>query len=245
MKNLKYGLLLLLILSACSSAPKLPQDPDALFSLGQMSLAQGKYKLAQQAFLNFTIRFPTHPKATEAQFLLAESYYRDRNWEEAISEYRFLLDNYPKNPFREEAFLHMAASYLKKSPPPYLDQTETERAVDMLRNFLGAYPDSPFAPEARELLKEAKDKLAQHLLISAKTYIALEHYESARLFLEELIKSYPKVPTAWKARVILSEVLIKLGERDDALSLIKEVIDDPEVPDSIKLTAIALRKTLQ
>jgi len=233
------------IIMGCASTGKLPSEPDALFKLGKEALKKGKYDLAASAFEKFTITYPTDPRAPEAQFLLAESYFKEKDWNNAISEYKFLLDNYPRNEFREAAYFHMATAYLKKSPPPYLDQTETEEAMGMLRNFLATYPNSTYAKEARQLLEEAKDKLAKHMLIAADTYIKLEKFEAAKLFLEELIKRYPGVPTAMKAKVILAEVLIKLGERDKALLTLNEIIDMPDVPDSLKQTAFTLKKTLQ
>lgn len=246
MKRFQFVYLTILFLFlGCATNVKLPGDADSLLSLGKNALSEGKYNLAAKAFERFTLTFPTHPKAQEAQFLLAESYYKKGDWTDAISEYRFLLDNYPSTSYREAALFYVASAYLKKSPPSYLDQTETERAVEMLRDFLSTFPNSEFATEARKRLEEAKDKLAQHMLIAADTYIKLGHYDSAKIFLEELIKRYPTVPTALKAKVVLAETLIKLGENEKALLTLNEVIDSPNVPDSLKQSAYSLKKILQ
>ncbi len=246
MKRLIFlSTLIATLVVGCATTEEFPNNAEALISLGDNAFQRGKFDKAAKVYERFTLMFPTDPKAPYAQFMLAESYFKNKDWTEAISEYKFLLDNYPQNPYREVAQFHMATAYFRKSPPPYLDQTETEKALSMLREFLSRFPNSKYAPEARKVVEEAKDKLAKHMLIAADTYIKLGKYESAKIYLEELIRNYPNVPTSWRARVLLGKILIKLGEPDRALATLDEIIQNPSIPDSLKRTASNLRETIQ
>jgi outer membrane protein assembly factor BamD len=70
----------------------------------------GNYILAVSAYREFLTFFPSHPRSDYAQFQVAEAFYRQRNGpdrdqtatEDALEEYKKLLDQYPNSEKAEE-----------------------------------------------------------------------------------------------------------------------------------------------
>lgn len=217
----------------------MPDNPTALFEQAQAFYRQGNYTRAAELFQQFIYRYPTSGLADDAQFYLAESYFHAGDYDQAIVEYRFLIDNFPSMDYVPRAELRIAESYLRKSPPPELDQTDTEQAIRMLRRFLARYPDTPLADTARTLLKQAKEKLARKMLIAAITYRNLKMYEAEKFYLDLLLREYPESQAAWEAKYYLAEYYLVQNQPDQATPLIYEIIEDSHAsPDLIRKAKI-------
>jgi outer membrane protein assembly factor BamD len=76
----------------------------------------------------------------EAQFYLAESYFNNRRYLVAASEYERYAQFYPNSPRRELADFKNALAYYELSPRFNLDQTYTRRAIDRFRLFMSRFP---------------------------------------------------------------------------------------------------------
>jgi len=59
------------------------------------------------------------------------------------------------------------------SPSYTLDQTDTDKALDKLQNFINTYPDSEFMPEANAMAKELTTKKERKAYEIAKQYTRL------------------------------------------------------------------------
>ncbi len=228
------GFLLFVAVAAC--APRqttIPNTPEALFQQAQELYQKGEYSRAAQLFQQFIFRYPTSGLADDAQFYLAESYFRQKDYDQAIIEYRFLIDNFPSMNYVPKAELRIAEAYLRKSPPPELDQTDTEQAIRLFRRFLARYPDSPLADTARLLLAQAKEKLAQKMLIAAVTYRNLKMYDAEKFYLDLLLREYPESQAAWQAKYYLAEYYLVQNQPDKATPLIYEIIEDSNASPSL------------
>ncbi len=196
----------------------------ALLERAHQAFRQGDYGHAAELFKSFVFRYPTDPRVDEAQFYLAESYFRLRDYDQAIAEYSFLVENFPQSAFRERAELRMAEAYFRKAPPPELDQTDTETAIREFRRFLAHYPNSPLADTARRLLAQAKERLAEKMLIAIRTYRNLEAWRAERLYIRLLEREYPQSTARWWARYYLAEYYIQQDQPDSAYTVIHEII---------------------
>lgn len=224
----------ILALTACVQRQTvIPDSPTTLFEQAQALYRQGKYTRAAELFQRFIYRYPTSGMADDAQFYLAESYFHAKDYDQAIIEYRFLIDNFPSMEYVPKAELRIAEAYLRKSPPPELDQTDTEQSIRLFRRFLARYPDSPLADTARALLRQAKEKLAQKMLIAAVTYRNLKMYEAEKFYLDLLLREYPESRAAWQAKYYLAEYYLLQNDPDQATPLIYEIIEDSNASPSL------------
>jgi outer membrane protein assembly factor BamD len=91
----------------------------------------------------------------------------------------------------EEAYVYLIKAYLKISPDAWRDPTYTEKAIELAKQFLKEFPNSPYRSEVYSLLLEAKKKLVKHYYLIAKFYEDYGYYYPASVWFEYLILNYP------------------------------------------------------
>jgi tol-pal system protein YbgF len=105
-----------------------------------------KYREAQQQFSLYLKNLPRGPKAQEARYYLADSFYLEGKYREAGVEFNKLLVQFPKSILAPAGLLRQALCYKN------LQQMGNYRSA--LQKLIKAYPNSPEAKEAQKMLKE-------------------------------------------------------------------------------------------
>jgi len=162
--------------------PKL--DPEDRFIVAKRYMADGKYVKAQEEFKRLMFENPGSDYVDDAQYYLAEAYFLNKEYDFAILEYAFLIDNYRGSQYVEEARLKLARCYYGLSKPFYLDQTETQKALDEIELFLAIYPESEHADDALAVKKRCLEKLARKDLEAGKLYTRLRKHKAARIYFD-------------------------------------------------------------
>ena len=108
----------------------------------------GNYKTSLAFLKGFKKRFSNAPapQREEAQFLLAESLFRDGEAKSAIQEYQVLLDEFPRSSRIPTVMLRQGDAFLALKAK--------EDAEIFFSELIRAYPKSPEAETARARLKE-------------------------------------------------------------------------------------------
>jgi len=167
-----------------------------------------KYAYAKKAFENkryaqtYTILtdlvpvFRGTPHAEESLYLLALSYYENKDYISAGSYFKQYYQRYPRGQYAELARFYAGYGFYLDSPEAQLDQTETIRAMEELQAFLDYYPKSDKVSIAQSAVFELQDKLVLKELQNATLYYNLgnymgNNYESAVITAQNAIKSYP------------------------------------------------------
>ena len=148
MKYLAFPLVL--FIAACASTPpeKL-QGADYYFEEGQKAMEKDRCLEASEHFKRLVSNFPGSHRVAEAQFLLAEAHFCNRDWVNAAFEYQRIVDIYPSSEWAVEAQFKVGESYFKQLRRPELDQKETFEALTAFRNFIEDNPDAPLVEQAR------------------------------------------------------------------------------------------------
>ncbi len=127
--------------------PVVEKEPELSdFDKGYRSLGEGEYKLAREQFNSYMENNPESAKLPDAMFWIADSYYRERKYEEAILEYQNLIDSYPDDSRVPLAYLKQGLSLMN------LDKNEEAKLF--FETLIDKYPDSEEADEARKKLQE-------------------------------------------------------------------------------------------
>ena len=140
----------------------------------------------------------------DAQYYLAESYFKDRRYLLAASEYERFLQFHPNSPRREEVAFKEALSYYHLSPRFRLDQSYTENAIEKFRLFLSRFPNSDQTDEAAQYIDELRSKLARENFNAADFYMRTERYNAAAIYYDIVIDKYPD--TQWAERALVSQI---------------------------------------
>ena len=117
-----------------------------LFDRGMDSYRNGELGQAVLDFEEFVAKHPGHPLTASAQFWIAESYFRARDFENAVSEYQKAIDLAPTGDKTPDALLRLglALRALKRE----------DRARDAWGRLVRDFADSDAAQRARMVLRE-------------------------------------------------------------------------------------------
>lgn len=146
--------------------------------------------------------------AEEAQYLLAESYFKNESYLVAASEYERFTLFHPESPRREEADYKVALCYLNLSPRFKLDQSYTNRAIENFRVYISRYPTTSRADSAGFHIDDLRNKLAEKLHYAADFYMRIDRYNAAAIYFEQVISQYPESKWAELALVEQMEAYI-------------------------------------
>ena len=153
-----------------------------------------KYFKALTLFEQIAPAYKGKPSAENLFFMQAQSYYKTRQY--GLSGYHFssFASGYPKSEKAEEAFFLSAKSYSMMSPTYSLDQTDTDKAIEKLQEFIDRYPNSQFFAEANAIVKVLKTKLEKKAFENAKLFNSISDYKAAIIALDNFVSDFPGTP---------------------------------------------------
>jgi tol-pal system protein YbgF len=130
-----------------AAAPSGPApSADMLYSNGLKDIQSGKYDLARSEFQDYLKYYGKTDLAANAQFYIGEIYYRQKKYQEAISEYDKVINNYPNNFKMAPARLHRATAMIELG--------QKTSGIRELREITRLFPGSEEDRYARARLKE-------------------------------------------------------------------------------------------
>ncbi len=185
--------------------------PREQFEIGKRHFAEKDYNGAKIIFDRLSRYNIISDFTDSAQYLLAESYFNMHDFILAQSEYNRMVTNLPPgNPLFKIAMFKKAECYNRLSPNPALDQAYTMGAIKAYNDFIENYPiDTVWTPMARERFVELRDKLAKKDLDAGILYMKQRDYESAQIYFDDVLDSFPDTPSASRALFHKGECFIK------------------------------------
>jgi len=127
--------------------------PVTLYRRGHELLQEKNFAEARKVFARFLKEYPDHTYAGNAQYWLAETYYAEQNFEDAILAYEDVIRKYKGSDKVPGAMLKQGYSFLSLS--------DSRTAKVLLESVVRKYPDSEEAALARKKLAEI-DKAPAH-----------------------------------------------------------------------------------
>lgn len=226
-------LALTLVLVGCPK--ELPQDasPDQLYALGREAYDRRHWQEAIEALQRFLFQDPGHTNSDSAQFLIADSYFNQKQYLTAANEFLRLAQNRPAGPLADDSRYRACESYSKLSPRPELDQEYTQEAIDQCRSVSLLYPGSPYAEQADEVVRELTDKLARKMYLNAEYYFKRRAYDSAIVYLEHFQRMYRGSTVEPEALLMLFQAYSRLGYLQEAQQVRDRLlIEYPDTPEA-------------
>lgn len=187
-----------LLLSSCGEYQRVQKstDPDYKLDYAERAFAQKKYVQAYTILKDIITVFKGTEKAERSLYLLALSYYENKEYLDASLYFQTYYSRYPKGKYTELARFYSGYGYYLDSPEPQLDQSGTHKAIEELQAFLDYFPRSDKVSIAQNAIFELQDKLTLKELQNAQLYYNLgtylgNNYQSAVIVAENAIKDYP------------------------------------------------------
>jgi tol-pal system protein YbgF len=120
------------------------------YTKGMRLYHEKQYGPARRSFYDYLKNQPRGPKAPEARYYLADSFYQEGKYRQAAVEFNKLRLQFPRSILAPTGLLRQALCYRNQH------QTHTYRGT--LKKLVKLYPNSPEAQEARKMLKERATK---------------------------------------------------------------------------------------
>jgi len=201
-KVLSFSFLVLLF-SACGEYNNILKSTDlnVKFEYAKKYFDEGKYSRTATLLEDVVQMTRTTSRGEEALYLLAQSYYKMKDYQTASEYFKTYYTTYPKGEYAELARFYSAYGLYVDSPDPRLDQTDTYKSMQQFQDFIELYPQSERKEDAQNALFGLQEKLALKELLSVRLYYNLGNYTiisfpggnylSCVITAQNAIRSYP------------------------------------------------------
>ena len=182
------------------------QQPEALIIEGMEAFNVGNYSAALKAFNTILDEHPFSPQAMLAELKAADAHYYSKRYPEAKALYRAFEERYPTNEAIPYVLFQIGMCDFKRSDRIDRDTSGAQDAIQSFSRVLQAYPQSPYAGEARIKIEEAREFLVNHEYMVAVFYVRTKQYDEAKHRLKYLLAMYPDATIVPQAKTLLDRL---------------------------------------
>lgn len=193
------------------------QQPDkVLFDQAMHDIEHGRYEVARLTLNTLMNTYDSSEYLAKAKLAIADSWYREggaNGLAQAEAEYKDFILFYPNMPEAAEAQNRVCEIHYKQMDKSDRDPTQTLRAEDECRQLLVQFPNSKFAPQAEQRLRNIQESLADHEFDVGHFYFGREMNPAAANRLNALVDQYPLYSKADEALYEAGISYSKMGPR--------------------------------
>ena len=204
------------------------------YNKGLEELRDENFQDAAKYFAYVKNKFPFSRFSTLAELRLADTYFEDGKFIEAIDAYRQFQKFHPTHPEVAKGYVafRICHSFIRQVPDDWFmvppghekDQSAAKDALRELKGFNNTYPNSPHMEEAKRLYRIAIRQLVKHELYVARFYLGRDKPKATILRLEGVLKTYPDAGVDPEVMLLLGKTYLKLEKRDKARSTFTRLI---------------------
>lgn len=194
MNRILVALFAVVVLSSCNSKfQKIlkSKDTDFKIQMAETYFKMKKYSDAQQLFESVINFVKGTPRYEELYLMYANAYFLDKDYDNAENLFKTFVEYFPSSAKREEVEYLRAYTYYLRSPKPELDQTTTNRCMQLMQAFIDGHPGTQRAKDALEVLDICRAKLEKKDEKTAKLYHDLAMYRAAAISYGLMSDGYP------------------------------------------------------
>jgi len=240
------ALLLVVFLSACSSkggpgAETETLPADELYKEAKQAMDNGNFDKSARYFQRLQARFPFGQISEQAQLDLAYSQYRNRKPDEAIATANRFIKTYPTHPNVEYAYyikglvnFERDRGFVERYLPiegSERDQAYGRQSFIDFAELIKRFPNSRYAPDARQRMTHLRESLATYEMAVAKYYFRRGAYVASANRAKYVVENFQQTPQTADALALMVESYRNLGKTElaqDAESVLK--LNFPEHP---------------
>ena len=161
-----------------------------------------------------------------AELAIADAFFADEKYEEALSYYRDFTDLHPQNEKVPYAIYQAALCHERRVKAPNRDQTATRQSLDFLDQLLATYPYSEYADPGEELWRELRLRLAKQVRNIGDFYMSRAEWESAAERYRTLLNEYPGLGLDAEALYKLGVAYLEMNRIEEAESIFQAVVQN-------------------
>ena len=195
--------------------------------------SQKKYKESIECLEVFKSRYPSGEAASEADLMIADTYYRQHEYLLSAESYQDFIRANPTDPKVDYAYHRSGLAYLKENPKPIdRDQQYIDLAVQNFHTVVEYFPNSPYASVALSEYRKALSRQAKKHFYVGRFYYKYGEYLSAIGRFEEIVAHFPDSGYDEKSFNYLISAYKKTNQKDRAEAALAAFAD--RFPRSVK-----------
>jgi outer membrane protein assembly factor BamD len=235
------SLLMLIAVSSCSGKKEVRStdtfDPEKSLARANELIEKKDFDEARKVLLEVKNRDLSKKYAPLAQLKLADSYYRDEEYDVAVEEYRRFLDIYPDNKYASYAQYQIAMVYFSQIEGPERGYGAAAKALEEFERLMKLFPRNPYKEAVEIKMQQCRNIMADYEFLVAEFYFKKGSYHSVIRRLDTILKRFPDYKKMPLVYYYMAVSLKKTGEIDKAkeyLDLIIEKYPDDRITKEAK-----------
>ena len=193
------------------------QQPDkVLFDTAIKDIEHSRYERARLTLQTLMNTYDTSEYMAKAKLAIADSWYREggaHGFAQAEAEYKDFILFYPQMEEAAEAQEKICKMQYNQMEKADRDPVHALRAEDECRQLLVQFPNSKFAPEAQQMLRNVQEVLADKEFRVGAFYHTKGNNPAAANRLQALADQFPLYSQADEALWLLGDSYQRMGDR--------------------------------
>jgi outer membrane protein assembly factor BamD len=184
------------------------------------------YSKAIETFQSILDNYPYSDYAVKAELQIADAYFADARFDEALSYYRDFGDLHPQHPRVPYTILQSARCHYEQIRSIDRDQTSTREALHFLELLIRNHPYAAETTEGESMLHTLRTRLSRNVLRIGDFYLTRREYQSAAERFRTVLNSYPGLGHDAEALFKLGVCYENLKREDEALRLFHVLVEN-------------------
>ena len=213
---------LVLLLSGCSTTEQYAEEQQKeleslsaqqLFDDAKVALRNGNYVRAIRLLEEIDTRYPFGRISEQAKLDLIYAYFKKGDYESGQALADRFLRQHPQHPNVDYVYYMKGVMHYEQEQGFFKevfnadihtrDTSNIKASFDNFKILVQVYPESKYAPDARQRMIQVRNILADHQLHVAKFYMERDSYIGAANRAKYIVENYEKTPAVPKALEIL------------------------------------------
>jgi len=212
------------------------QPDKVLFDKAIHDIEHSRYEVARLTLQTLINTYDSSEYLAKAKLAIADSWFREggsHGLAQAEAEYKDFELFYPNMPESAEAQERVCDIHYKQMEKADRDPLHAIRAEDECRQLLMQYPNSKFAPETEQKLRNIQEVLAQHEYATAVFYHHKGSFPAAANRFLGLADQYPLFSQTDEALWLMADSYNRMGDRfeDKAAAAYTRIVKDYPLSD--------------
>lgn len=206
--------LLLVFTVACESTddkPYVEKPVEELYANASAAMDERNYPEAARLFDEVERQHPYSEWASRAQIMAAYAHYQDYKYDDAINTLDRFIQIHPGHSQIAYAYYLKALCHYEQISDVRRDQSDTQKAMDELREVSRRFPNTPYARDAELKIDLAKDHLAGKEMEIGRYYLNQKQYIAALGRFRRVIEDYQTTSHVPEALHRLVETYLLIG----------------------------------
>ncbi|MCA9543497.1 MAG: outer membrane protein assembly factor BamD [Myxococcales bacterium] len=196
-------------LVACGGSPPPPSYAGTArhrYEQGKEALDDEDYLQAVKHFTFVKNKFAYSKYAALAEVGMADAYFQQSKYIEAIDAYRTFVQSRPNHRLVPYAMWRIGVAYHEQVPSDFVlfppshekDLGSTKDALRALQRYVERFPQDEHIKDARGRIVACRTELADHEMYVAGFYLTQDRPRSAKGRLEKVVAEFEDVPSRWR-----------------------------------------------